>query len=60
MQKTLAILNELEAAGLVERYAIGGAMAGFFYAESGVSLRLPPQFTMSPASLIAPAVNTLL
>ena len=33
MEATLAILNELEAAGLVERYAIGGAMAGFFYAE---------------------------
>lgn len=33
MQKTLAILNELEAAGLVERYAIGGATAALFYAE---------------------------
>jgi hypothetical protein len=33
MQKTLAILNDLESAGLVERYAIGGAMAGYFYAE---------------------------
>ena len=37
MQKTLAILNELEAAGLVERYAIGGAMAGFFYAEAVIT-----------------------
>lgn len=37
MQKTLAILNELETAGLVERYAIGGAMAGFFYAEAVVT-----------------------
>jgi hypothetical protein len=37
MQKTLAILNEMEAAGLVERYAIGGAMAGFFYAEAVVT-----------------------
>lgn len=37
MQKTLAILNELESAGLVERYAIGGAMAGFFYAEAVVT-----------------------
>ena len=37
MQKTLAILNELEAAGLVERYAIGGAMAAFFYAEAVVT-----------------------
>ena len=37
MQKTLAILNELETAGLVERYAIGGAMAGFFYAEAVIT-----------------------
>jgi hypothetical protein len=37
VQKTLAILNELESAGLVERYAIGGAMAGFFYAEAVVT-----------------------
>ncbi len=37
MQKTLAILNELVSAGLVERYAIGGAMAGFFYAEAVVT-----------------------
>jgi len=37
MQRTLAILNELESAGLVERYAIGGAMAGFFYAEAVVT-----------------------
>ena len=37
MQKTLAILNELETAGLVERYAIGGAMAAFFYAEAVVT-----------------------
>ena len=37
MQKALAILNELESAGLVGRYAIGGAMAGFFYAEAVVT-----------------------
>jgi hypothetical protein len=37
MEATLAILNELETAGLVERYAIGGAMAGFFYAEAVVT-----------------------
>ncbi len=37
MQATLAILNELEAAGLVECYAVGGAMAGFFYAEAVIT-----------------------
>ena len=37
MEATLAILNELETTGLVERYAIGGAMAGLFYAEAVVT-----------------------
>jgi hypothetical protein len=37
MQKALAILNELKSAGLVERYAIGGAMAAFFYAEAVIT-----------------------
>jgi len=37
MQKTLAILNELESARLVERHAIGGAMAAYFYAEPVVT-----------------------
>ena len=37
MEATLAILNELEASGLVGRYAIGGAMAAFFYAEAVVT-----------------------
>jgi hypothetical protein len=34
MEATLRILNELEAAGLIDRYAIGGAMAAFFYSEA--------------------------
>lgn len=34
MEATLRILNDLEAAGLIERYAIGGAMAAFFYSEA--------------------------
>lgn len=34
MEATLQILNELEPAGLVTRYAIGGAMAAFFYSEA--------------------------
>jgi len=37
MEATLAILNELETSGLVGRYAIGGAMAAFFYAEAVVT-----------------------
>jgi hypothetical protein len=49
MQKTLAILNELESAGLVERYAIGGAMAGFFYAEAVVTEDLDAFVLLKPA-----------
>jgi len=49
MQKTLAILNELESAGLVERYAIGGAMAGFFYAEAVVTEDLDAFVLLKPS-----------
>lgn len=33
MEETLKVLNELESKGLVQRYAIGGAMAAIFYIE---------------------------
>ena len=33
MEKTLKILNDLEHKGIINRYAIGGAMAATFYAE---------------------------
>jgi hypothetical protein len=33
MKRTLQVLNELERDGVVERYAIGGAMAATFYVE---------------------------
>ncbi len=34
MEATLQILNQLEGSGLITRYAIGGAMAAFFYSEA--------------------------
>lgn len=37
MEKTIQILNELEASGLMDRYAIGGALAALFYAEAVVT-----------------------
>ncbi len=37
MEKTFQTLNELETAGLITRYAVGGAMAAFFYAEAVVT-----------------------
>ena len=33
MKRTLQILNELERGGVIERYAIGGAMGATFYVE---------------------------
>ena len=33
MEKTLAVLNDLERSGILGRYAIGGAMAATFYVE---------------------------
>lgn len=33
MERTLQILNELEGNGVLNRYAIGGAMGATFYVE---------------------------
>ena len=33
MKRTLQVLNELETAGVLSRYAIGGAMGAIFYVE---------------------------
>ena len=33
MKRTLQVLNELEHGGVIERYAIGGAMGATFYVE---------------------------
>jgi hypothetical protein len=38
--KTLQILNALERDGIIIRYAIGGAMAATFYAESVLTFDL--------------------
>jgi hypothetical protein len=33
MEATLRVLNELEAEGVISRYAIGGAVGAIFYME---------------------------
>lgn len=33
MEKTLRVINRMEADGVIERYAIGGAVAAIFYIE---------------------------
>jgi hypothetical protein len=40
LEKTIQILNELEDAGVIEKYAIGGAVAAIFYIESTVTFDL--------------------
>src|SRR6266478_1855687 len=37
MEKALQTLNDLEVSGLIARYAIGGAVAAYFYAEAVVT-----------------------
>jgi len=40
MEKTLKVLNELEKEGIIETYAIGGAIAAIFYMEPVVTYDL--------------------
>lgn len=40
MEKTIQILNELVAEGVIEKYAIGGAVASIFYIESTITFDL--------------------
>jgi hypothetical protein len=49
MEKTLEVLNRLEASGLIGRYAIGGAVAAAYYVEPTVTYDLDV-FTVIPGS----------
>jgi len=48
MEAALAVLNEMEASGLVQRYAIGGALAAFFYSEAVVTEDLDVFVLLAP------------
>ncbi len=50
MEQTLRILNELCDRKLVEAYALGGAMAAFFYAEAVITDDLDAFIVIEPAS----------
>jgi len=50
MEQTLRILNELADKKLVDAYAIGGAMAAFFYAEAVVTEDLDAFILISQTS----------
>ena len=49
MEKTLRVLNDLERAGVVSRYAIGGAMGATFYVEPVLTFDLDV-FIVLPAT----------
>ena len=48
MEETLRIINELAGQKLIESYAIGGAMAAFFYAEAVVTEDLDAFVLIAP------------
>ena len=63
MKRTLQVLRELEAAGVLSRYAIGGAMAATFYVEPFLTFDLDvfvvlPEVTSGLLSL-APLYDAL-
>jgi hypothetical protein len=63
MEKTIAVLNDLKRNGLVEDYAIAGAMAAAFYMEPtltydlDVFIALPP--TVGPLMTLSPIYEFL-
>lgn len=50
VKRTLEVLNELEADGVISRYAIGGAMAATFYAEPMLTFDLDVFLQLKPAN----------
>lgn len=54
MEKTLAVLNQMEADGIIQRYAIGGAVASAFYMEPAQTYDLDVfmVFPLSPLGLV--------
>lgn len=64
MEKTIAVLNQMEADGIVQRYAIGGAVATAFYMEPAQTYDLDVflLFPLSPSGLIniSPIYNYLI
>lgn len=67
MRKTLEILNEMVSTGVIERYAIGGAVAAYNYIEPGltedldilVSFETIPGSAKSGLTVLAPILSFL-
>jgi len=56
IEATLRVLNEMQAAGVLADYAIGGAVAAFLYIEPATTLDLDifTAWTPSPGGLLTP------
>lgn len=54
MEKTITVLNQMEADGIIQRYAIGGAVAAAFYMEPAQTYDLDVflVFPVSPLGLV--------
>jgi len=50
MEKSLRVLNEMQAANVIGRYAIGGAVAAFFYIEPGTTFDLDVFIAWEPTA----------
>jgi len=50
MEKTILVLNEMQSAGVIGRYAIGGAVAAFFYIEPGTTFDLDVFIAWEPGA----------
>jgi len=50
MERTFQVLGEMQTEGVIGRYAIGGAVAAFFYIEPGTTYDLDVFIAWEPAS----------
>lgn len=50
IESSLRVLTEMEAAGVIGRYAIGGAVAAFLYIEPGTTFDLDVFITWEPGT----------
>lgn len=50
MEKTLLVLNEMQAANVIGRYAVGGAVAAFFYIEPGTTFDIDVFIAWEPSA----------
>ena len=50
LESSLRVLNEMEAAGVIGKYAIGGAVAAFLYIEPGTTFDIDAFITWEPGA----------